>query len=1445
MFDPVDPRQSFPALEQGILSYWKDEDIFKRSIKNRSKADTFSFYDGPPFATGVPHYGHLLCGTIKDVIPRYQTMKGKRVERRFGWDCHGLPVEYEIEKAHNIKGKQDIEAMGVKAFNDLCRGIVQRYTKEWRTTVERVGRFVDMDDDYKTMDPEYMESIWWVFKSLCDKGLIYEGYKPMHICPRCGTPLSNFEVTQGYKDVTDQSATVMFQMTEKDGTLKEGDEEVYILAWTTTPWTLPGNLFLAVGADTVYTKVRYEGKIFIVAKERVEHVFKDKEHEVLRDAPGSVLIGHRYKPLFPYFADQYKDAFKVVAGDFVTTEDGTGIVHIAPGFGEDDFGVGLKEFGKGYQPLQHVTMDGKFVPAVTDFAGMDVKPKDDPSKMDKKVVQFLQQHNKVFSIENYKHSYPHCWRCDSPLLNYATSSWFVKVEDVKQDMLLANAETEWVPAHLRDGRFGKWLENARDWAISRNRYWGTPLPIWRSDDKKDTDVIMSRDDLMMHKRIRFTKVSVVRHGQSEGNLIPMYQSVIPGTPLTELGKKQARAAGEFLNKSPQVPTVIYSSPVGRALQTAEIISKATGAPVIVDDRLRETDMGPHEGKTIPLADLDVSKQLRQDKRAQKTPQSVYHLPGMETWEDEKARMFSFFEETLPKHRSDHIVIISHGDPMYAADHFFTREDPFKIVARELAPNGVPQTYFWDHKTNAQMDLHKDVIDDITWNGSKSDASVELTLVRHGETDENIAGIALGSEMNPNLNENGHAQAKALAATLKKGQFDVVISSYQTRAIETAKHLADALGIKDIEEWESLRERGLGIGSGKKSEEFMQMFPMFTEGVSGTFTHHTPENGESFQQLIDRAEEVLQKIRTQYAGKKVLVVGHRGILLAIRMVLGNHQLAEAESLKMKNLEMQSLDLNPVLKRIPDVLDCWFESGSMPYAQSHFPFEMPDLRSPITDLPGGFPADFIAEGIDQTRGWFYTLTVLSASLFKKPAFRHCIVNGTVLAEDGRKMSKRLKNYPDPLEVVEKYGADALRFALMSSPAVRAEDLRFSEKVVEETVRNVILPLWNSYSFFVTYANAAAFEPSTKPIASNHPLDQWIRAEVQDLVNRMTEQLDQYDLSATCAELGSTIDALTNWYIRLSRKRFAGKLAGDADTYSEGNDVDRQAAITTLHEVLLTLSQLLAPFCPFITDAIYLNLSPAKHGSIHLTDWPETRALDKKDDALIRKNRVLRLIVRLGNKIRADKKIKVRQPLSQATVAIPSSLLKASDLTNEDLQLLRQELNVKEVTFTEDAGALGQSIAMVDARKAGPRFGSRVQELIKAGKAGEFTVEDNGEVLILDERLSPEEVTIVYHGREGADMAAEGGVVVSMETVLSDDLISEGYARDIIRSVQKLRKDAGLLHTDTIVLTVEGMDDVMAAHGAMIADATKANLGDSTQNTETVEIEDKKVTIRFHKV
>ncbi len=1420
-FDPVDPRQSFPDLEQGILAYWRQEHVFERSLDERVGGERYGFYDGPPFATGLPHYGHLLAGTIKDVMPRYQTMRGKRVERRFGWDCHGLPIENIIEKEHGIAGKPDIEKMGVAAFNQLCRSAVQRYTTEWRVAVERTGRWVDMDNDYRTMDPSYMESIWWVMGRLAEKKLLYEGYKPMHVCPRCVTPLSNFEVGDGYQDVTDVSATVMLELENEPGT--------YVLAWTTTPWTLPGNLLLAVGRNISYVRVHSGKKTYIVAEERAATVFKDVEHQIEgKPFHGQSLVGQRYRPLFPYYAAAYPQAFRIVTADFVSVADGTGIVHIAPGFGEDDFQLGKEE--KLEPLLQHVSIDGRFKKEVTDFAGLAVKPSDDPSKTDRLVVKHLKEKGLLFKEESYRHSYPHCWRCDSPLLNYATSSWFVAVEKIKETMLQANATTEWMPAHLRDGRFGKWLENARDWAISRNRYWGTPLPIWRAGDGP-LEVLSSRAELMDRQKIRFTRVTALRHAQSEGNLIGLFQGQEPGTPLTAAGKNMAAEAASFLKD--RGITRMYCSPLQRCRETAAVLAEITGAEIVIDDRLREIDMGPHEGKTWKES-AEQAESQRHDEQQGATPEPKHHLPGMEPLATVQERMSAFLDETLPKHRGEHIAIITHGDPMLCVRHHFTQESHRKLVAQPKPDFATPEEFFWDHVTGRQMDLHKDVVDSLIWPGPSDGQGGTLTVVRHGETDHNQQGIIQGHVDRP-LNDKGRQQAADTAKTLKKGHYDVLISSDLIRAVDTAKALGEHLGLEISEQNPLFRERMMGDWQGCVKKNFEGQHP-----GNPCLTSRTPVGAESLSEFLLRAQAAYRYLQKTYPGKRVLLVAHGGFMAVMRAFMQNQTYAEMSSGRIENLACHTYDLNPLCERTPEVLDCWFESGSMPYAQGGFPFRFGSAVEQDGEmLPVHFPADFIAEGIDQTRGWFYTLTVLGAALFGRSPFRHCVVNGTVLAEDGRKMSKKLKNYPDPLEVVEKHGADALRFTLMGSPAVRAEDMRFSERAVEESVRAVLLPLWNSYAFFVTYANEAGFEPSADRRPSAHPLDRWITAQTQDLANRMTEQLEAYDLSAGCAELKDSIDALTNWYIRLSRRRFAGK--GDAEQPLGDSERERDDALHTLHGVLVTLSQLLAPFCPFVAEAMYLNLTRAPHASVHLTRWPEPRALSKEEHDLIARTRLLRTAVSLGLKLRSEAKVRVRQPLQSATVAVPPSLRNL--LGTEETTLLRQELNVKDVILSDNPGSLGRAVAQVNARKVGPRLGGRVQEVIAAGKRGEFTVEPDGCILVLEERLNPDEVTIAYQAGEGQTVAADQGIVVSLETAVTPQLEREGLLRDAIRAVQQLRKDGGLSVSDRIVLSLQGLDALTPEETALIERETNASLGTSSGTAQSVDLDGITLSISFH--
>jgi isoleucyl-tRNA synthetase len=1000
MFSPVPRKTDFPAQEREVLEFWSAHHTFERSMEQRRGGAEYVFYDGPPFATGLPHYGHLLAGTIKDIVPRYQAMRGHYVSRRFGWDCHGLPVEYEVEQDLKISGKRDIERLGVGVFNERCRSIVLRYTREWREVVTRMGRWVDFDHDYKTMDLPFMESIWWVFKSLWDKGLIYEGHRVVPYCPRCTTPLSNFETNQGYADVQDPAVTVRFKL--------DGGERTYLLAWTTTPWTLPSNMGLAVGADIVYLKIKDGDDFYYLAKERVGVYYKKgSTHEVLEELTGAQLVGRTYEPLFPYFAG-YRDkgAFRVVAADFVSTGDGTGVVHLAPGFGEDDSRVGQTEGLPAPCPIDE---EGRFTSEIAEYAGREVKA------TDADIIKRLKHEGKLVHQAVINHSYPHCWRCDKPLIYRAISAWYVRVEQIRDRILKANAQTTWVPGHLRDGRFGKWLEQARDWNISRNRYWGTPLPIWQSDDGKETICIGSCEEL----------------------------------------------------------------------------EKLSG-----------------------------------------------------------------------------------------------------------------------HKVS---DLHK--------------------------------------------------------------------------------HFVDAIEIPSRE--------GRGM----------------------------------------------------------------------------------------------------LKRIPEVLDCWFESGAMPYAQAHYPFENRH------QFETHFPADFIAEGLDQTRGWFYTLMVLSTALFDRPAFRNVIVNGLVLAEDGRKMSKRLKNYPDPNYMIDTYGADALRLYLVNSPVVRAEDLRFAEAGVQEMMRHLLLPLWNAYAFFVTYANVDGWTPKEgrgKAEGTVNVLDRWIRSSLESLSQQVTVAMDQYDLQQSVRSFVRFIEDLTNWYIRRSRRRF----------WKSQNDEDKAQAYETLYYVLLQLSKISAPFLPFMSEVIYRNLrTPDMPESVHLCDFPVGDP-GCRDEALERQMQAVMTVVTLGRTLRAAHDLKVRQPLQRMHVACRDGVLRASIAALQDIIL--DELNVKEAEFLERESAFAKVRAKANFVKLGPRLGPLMKkaagaiaglpgEQIERLAAGEsVAVSIDGQ----DVELTPGDVLIEYLPLEGSVVAAEGGLVVALDKALTPELVEEGLAREFVNKLQNMRKTADLEVTQRITVQFFGDGDVRRA-------------------------------------
>ncbi|MFN7160007.1 MAG: class I tRNA ligase family protein [Candidatus Gracilibacteria bacterium] len=1201
MYKQPNPKQNFPSLEEEIIKFWEKENIFQKSVSQRDAANEYTFYDGPPFATGLPHYGHILASTIKDMVPRYWTMRGKRVERRWGWDCHGLPVEYEKEKELGISSKKGIEEFGIGNFNEACRSTVLRYAHDWKKYVSRLGRWVDMDNDYRTMEPWFMESLWWVFKELSKKDLVYEGEKVLPYCIRCATVLSNFEATQGYVDRQDSSVTVKFRAR---GFQFTDDTPIYFLAWTTTPWTLPSNLALVVGPDVTYSLIKDHAseELYILGEEALARYYKVKDGEevpytVLNTYKGSELEGIRYEPIFDYFKEKEAEgAFKVFTADYVTTTDGTGIVHQAP-YGEDDHRL-LTEKGIG---IVHAVDDsGIFKDEVTDYKGQTI------FESNKKILSDLKEKGKVIRIDTTMHSYPHCWRCDSPLMYMPISTWFVKTTQIKEDLLSNNKKITWVPSNIKEGRFGKWLENVRDWAVSRNRYWGTPLPVWKCTDCKHVKVLGSVEELFKSAPGKITKLTLVRHGEGTHNTAHVWSSSLDDTySLTEKGKASVKeTARKYLKQA----TTMYVSPLHRTQETAQVIVENidTSPRVTIDERLREMSFGVWEDKDT--RDQDIQKDLQEWKN-HKQDGSSWDIPrcsGAESYADLEKRVTSFLEEILEKHKGESVTIVSHGAVLRVLTKLVksltSREGLLKLKTQ---PTASAQNLYIDTTTGKEFDLHKHFVDDI-------------------------------------------------------------------------------------------------------------------------------------------------EIPCDMCGSPA-------------------------------------------KRIPEVFDCWFESGSMPYAQNHFPFEKMEYTK------NNFPADFIAEGQDQTRGWFYTLHVLATALsdgksglgMSNPAFQNVIVNGIVLAEDGKKMSKRLKNYPDPMHIFETYGADALRFYMMNSPVVQAQDLRFSEKGVGEVVKTVLLPLWNTYSFFVTYASLDSWTAETHVQKGDlHKLDRWILSELNTMIKNYNARMEAYDLKGATDLITDFLDNLTNWYIRRSRRRF----------WKSENDNDKYGAYATLHQVIIKVCQILAPVTPFITEEIYKNLVPNAL-SVHLSDFPE---VDEKaiDEDLNKEMHLTRQIVQLGHSIRAREKVKVRQPLSKLEVGLPEHT--HAEFFADQLEVIKEELNVKELHFVQDPSELGKLVARPNARVLGPRFGKAVQDIIREAKAGNFEKLSNGNILVLGNEITPDEVELGYESKEGLSTESEGGMVVALDTSITPELKLEGYARDLIRLVQDMRKEADLQVSDRIEIHVNFLND-----------------------------------------
>jgi isoleucyl-tRNA synthetase len=1048
--------------EEEMLAFWNERDIFNKSVKKDAPKGDFVFYDGPPFATGLPHYGHILAGTIKDAIPRFWTMNGYHVERKWGWDCHGLPLENIIEKRLGLATKRDIEEMGVKQFNEAAREAVLEYADDWKKIVPRMGRFVDMEDDYRTMDATYTESVWWVFSELHKKGLVYEGFKSMHLCPRCGTTLSNFEVNQGYKDIKDIAVTVKMPLVD--------EPETSVLIWTTTPWTLPGNMAVAVHRDIEYVKVRatIEGKdeIVILAKARLAQLGRKEEHyEILETMKGSALIGKRYVPPFDVWRNQEfknkENAWKIYHADYVEIgEEGTGAVHLAPAYGEEDMELAKQE---DIPIMHHVGEDGRFKDFVTGLAGQLVKPKDDEQAelshldADIEIVRRLKDAGLLFRKENVTHSYPHCWRCDTPLLNYATTSWFVRVTDIREKLVEENAKVKWVPSFVGTNRFGKWLEGARDWAVSRQRYWGAPLPIWKREGAQEYKVFGSLEDLKQHVPKSGNRYFLMRHGESQSNVEKIVSTRKDSVnPLTEKGREQAEKAAQGL--ADKKIDLIITSPFERAKRTAQIVQKALGLKdeaVISDERLGEISLGKLDGALNETYHEFLSTNGGWEKA---TPE------GGESWSDVRNRVGSLLYELERTYANENILIVSHNAPLRMM-------------------------------------------------GAVNDGAV-------------LGSTQFDHDSEGNIYENAEVRELPFTPVPHNDNFE----------LDFHRPYIDEIELRD------------------------------TDGTK-------------------------------------------------------------------------------LMRVADVFDCWFESGSMPYAQIHYPFENKE-----DFLKKKYPAQFIAEGLDQTRGWFYSLIVLGTALFGKSPFENVIVNGLVLAEDGKKMSKSLQNYPDPIDLANRVGADAMRYYLLSSSVIRAEDLSFSEREVNELQRKNIGRLHNVLLMYEMFADGTGADSD-----SVHVLDRWMIARLNESANAITEGYRSYELDRATRPLEGLIDDLSVWYLRRSRER----LKGEAKT-------DKKAALATLRHALTRIALLMAPIMPFYAEYLFQRVREANDAeSVHMADWPKA---DEVESKVLLAMGSTREFISEALEVRSKERIKVRQPLMSMTINV--------EMGEEYEALIRDEVNVKNI-------------------------------------------------------------------------------------------------------------------------------------------------------------------------
>jgi isoleucyl-tRNA synthetase len=1054
--------------EERILSFWKENDIFNKSLKKESPKGNFIFFEGPPTANGRPGVHHLESRAFKDALPRYKTMRGYRVPRKAGWDTHGLPVELEVEKELLFSGKKDIEAYGIGAFNKKCRESVFKYVNEWQKFTERIGYWVDQEKAYFTFNPSYMESAWNIFKHISDEGRLYKDYKILPWCSRCGTALSSHELAQGYEEVKDLSVTVKFELIDEPGT--------YFLAWTTTPWTLPGNVALAVGKDIEYVKVAREGEKYWVAKDLLTKVFQlEGEATLIPEASvlGQELIGKKYKPLYTYAQAlasesekaKFDKAFQVYSADFVTTDDGTGIVHTAVMYGQDDFELGTKID----LPKVHlVNPTGRFIEGTDFLTGRFVKEIDANGKptLAVEIIDDLKKRGLFFSQENYKHTYPFCWRCKTPLIYYARDSWFIRMSDLRPKLIEENKKVNWIPSHIRDGRMGEWLSGDKDWSISRERYWGTPLPVWRSEDSSEQIVIGSIEELKKHTKKSGNTYFIMRHGEGQHNVDGVTSSDKEGIyPLTEKGRIQAKNGGALLQD--KKITKIFSSPVRRARETAQIVAEELGIPldsILYDNRLREIEFGDFEGGPYENFTTHKHDYLKNYEDA---------LPGGESWLDVKKRFGSFLYEIEKVCIDENILVVTHGaglETLPAVARASTNKESKKILDDSILLYATPEKLPFiplPHNENYELDLHRPYIDDI-------------------------------------------------------------------------------------------------------------------ELVS--------ESGTS------------------------------------------------------------------LYRVNEVMDVWFDSGAMPFAQDHYPFEN---KKGVDE--GGYPADFISEAIDQTRGWFYTLLAVGVLLGKGAPYKNVMCLGHLLDEKGQKMSKSKGNGINPWEAIERYGVDTLRL-WMYSVNQPGDSKIYDDKTVKESAR-VISWFENSAKFYELFTHGDS--RTTPKDSESNVLDSWMRARIDETIKEATKAFDAYDLYGASRSVAGVIEDLSQWYVRRVRDRVR-----DGDT----------EALYTLRYTLKTIALLSAPLTPFIAEDIYQKVrTEGDPQSVHLADWPEVvdetsvfkKLFSKTDtttDPVIEEMKKVRTCASKALMLRQKANIKVRQPLLK--LFIPG------DMEKEFRDILCEEVNVKDV-------------------------------------------------------------------------------------------------------------------------------------------------------------------------